>query len=101
MTEERPDLCSATSEFTGDDAGYLWWRNTHPNGLILGVLARKAPLLHRASCRDVDRDRHPGRLKAAGSRQICAETTIALRAWLAREMPDAAAVLPRCPKCSP
>ena len=95
------DMRSATSEFTGDDAGYLWWRNTHPNGLILTVRARTGPLLHRASCRDVDRDRHPGRLKAAGSRQICAETAIALRAWLAREMPEVGAVLPRCPKCAP
>ena len=95
------DLRVETSEFGGDDAGYLWWRNTHPNGLILAIRARSAPIRHRVSCKDVDRDRHPGRLKAAGSRQICAASASALRAWLAREMPDAPAVLPRCPKCSP
>jgi hypothetical protein len=98
---EHSDLRAATSEFTGDDAGYLWWRNTHPNGLILTVRARTAPMLHRVTCKDVDRDRHPGRLKAAGSRQICAETAIALRAWLGRELPEASSILIRCPKCAP
>jgi hypothetical protein len=49
----------------------------------------------------VDRDRHPGGLKAQGSRQICADTTAALRAWLAREAPGSGQVLERCPKCAP
>ena len=100
MSDPR-DLREATDEYTGDDAGYGWWLNTHPNGLVLAVRARTPPMLHRASCREVDRDRHPGRLKAAGSRQICAQTTAALRAWLAREAPEESAVLIRCPKCSP
>ena len=84
-----------------DDAAYAWWRNSHPLGFVLAVRARRGPLLHRATCREVDRDEHPGRLKAAGSRQICAETKGALRAWLGREMPDQGAVLERCPKCAP
>ena len=93
------DPRTATSEFT-DDAAYGWWRNSHPSGYVLAVRSRHAPLLHRASCREVDRDRHPGRLKAAGSRQICAESTAALRAWLAREGTPQA-VLERCTKCAP
>lgn len=94
------DPLTATAEFD-DDAGYAWWRNTHASGYVLAVRARQAPLLHRASCAEVDRDRHPGRLKANGSRQICADTKSALRAWLGREDPAHAAVLSRCPKCSP
>ena len=94
------DLLTATAEFA-DDAGYAWWRNTHPAGFVLAVRARKPPLLHRARCDKVDRDRHPGGLKAAGSRQICAASTAALRAWLGREAPEAARVLERCPKCAP
>jgi hypothetical protein len=90
-----------TWEFAGDDAGYLWWRNAHPWGFVLGVRARKEPLLHRATCADIDRDRKPGALRAAGSRQICGQTPLALREWLKREVPGSGAVLPRCPKCSP
>ena len=94
------DPLTATGEFA-DDASYGWWRNTHAMGYILAVRARGTPLLHRATCSEVDRDRHPGRLHAAGSRQICGETKAALRAWLGREMPDAGAILERCPRCAP
>ena len=94
------DLLSATREFVGD-AEYGWWRNAHPRGFVLAVRTRPPVLLHRATCDKVDRDRHPGALRAKGSRQICAESPAALRAWLAREAPGAGAVLERCPKCTP
>lgn len=90
-----------TQEFAGDDAGYAWWRNTHPAGFILAVRARHPPLLHKASCRDVDRDTRPGRLKATGSRQICSDSKQELRAWLKREQPGDGGLVDRCPKCSP
>jgi hypothetical protein len=99
MADAR-DLLTATDELPGD-ADYAWWRSTHPAGYVLAVSAKQPPVLHRASCREIDRDRHPGRLKAAGRRQICAETTAALRAWVARELAGASPVLARCPKCSP
>ena len=109
------DLWTATAEYAGDDAGYAWWRHAHPAGYVLAVRARHAPVLHRAACADVDRDRHPGRLRASGSRQVCAESKPALRAWLAREglsgasPPEASpsgaspsgALLARCPRCAP
>ena len=97
---DPPDLLTATWEFD-DDAAYAWWRNAHPSGYVLGVRARRDPVLHRASCREVDRDRHPGALKARGSRQVCAETTSALRAWLLAQDPSRAGPTERCPKCSP
>ena len=99
MTDPTDPL-TATEELP-DDAAYAWWRNTHPSGYVLAVRARRAPMLHRASCSEIDRDVHTGRLKAAGSRQICAETKAALRAWAARELPAPAGMLERCPKCSP
>lgn len=92
------DLLTETAELP-DDAAYAWWRTTNPAGFVLAVRARHPPLLHRASCREIDRDEHPGRLHAKGSRQICALTTAALRAWTKRELPGAPAVLARCPKC--
>ena len=107
------DPLTATAEYAGDDAGYAWWRHGHPGGYVLAVRAREAPLLHRAGCAAVDRARHPGRLRAKGSRQICADTKPALRAWLARERaadpgagdPGAAhasaGLLARCPRCGP
>jgi glucose/arabinose dehydrogenase len=94
------DPLTATIE-PADDAEYAWWRDTHPDGYVLAVRARQAPLLHRARCPEVDRDRHPGRLRAKGSRQICADSKPALRAWAARELPEHSAMLPRCPKCAP
>lgn len=115
------NLWTTTAEYAGDDAGYAWWCHAHPGGYVLAVRARRAPVLHRAVCAAVDRARHPGRLRAAGSRQICAESKPALRAWLARELPPetatagqltpglptagapaaSGALLARCPTCGP
>lgn len=94
------DAPSDTEEFT-DDAEYGWWRDTHPDGYVLAVRARSAPLLHRAPCPEVDRDVHPGRLKAKGARQICSHAKSALRAWVARELPSDGRLVDRCPKCGP
>jgi hypothetical protein len=101
VSDAPADPRAATWEFEGDDAGYGWWRNGHPGGYILGVRAKQGATLHRVTCPEIDRDRHPGRLRAKGARQVCAETTTALRAWVAREMPGQGAVLARCPKCAP
>lgn len=96
----EPVEASETEEFP-DDAEYGWWRDTHPDGYVLAVRARSAPLLHRAPCAEVDRDVHPGRLKAKGARQICADAKSALRAWVARELPGEGGLVGRCPKCGP
>ena len=90
----------ATEELP-DDAEYGWWRDTHPDGFILAVRARSAPMLHRATCSEVDRDVHPGRLRAKGARQICSDAKSALRTWAARELPAESGLLARCPKCGP
>jgi hypothetical protein len=97
---DSDDTFSGTAEFT-DDAEYGWWLNTHPDGFVLAVRTRSAPLLHRATCPEVDRDVHPGRLRARGARQVCADTKSALRAWLARELPTDGKLVARCPKCGP
>jgi hypothetical protein len=97
---ELPGPDAETAEFS-DDASYAWWRNSHPHGYVLAVRARQPPLLHHAKCRDVDRDLRPGRLTGRGSRQICADTKSALRAWVKRELPNAAPFIARCPKCEP
>lgn len=86
---------------TEDDATYSWWRDTHPDGFVLAVRARHAPILHRSGCSEVDRDRHSKRLKAKGARQICAETKSALRSWHGREVPEHAGLIDRCTKCGP
>jgi hypothetical protein len=93
------DPFSDVAEFD-DDAAYDWWRDAHPDGFVLAVRARKPPMLHRAGCREIDRGEHPGRLKAKGSRQVCAEMKSALRAWAAREL-QTQGLIERCPKCGP
>lgn len=97
---EQPDPFTETEEFE-DDAEYGWWLNTHPDGYVLAVRTRSAPLLHRATCPEIDRDVHPGRLGARGARQICSGAKSALRAWMARELPADGKLLARCPKCGP
>lgn len=84
-----------------DDAAYSWWRDANPDGFVLAVRARHAPILHRAGCAEVDRDQHPKRLKAKGARQICSITKPALRSWYSREVPDHAGLIDRCIKCGP
>lgn len=97
---EAADAFSATLEFP-DDAEYAWWLNTHPDGYVLAVRTRSAPLLHKATCPEIDRDVHPGRLRAKGARQVCAQAKSALRAWASRELEGGGALLARCPKCGP
>ena len=96
----EPAETGATVELT-DDAEYGWWRDTHPDGFILAVRARAKPLLHKAGCPEVDRDVHPGRLRAKGARQIRSDTKSALRAWVASELPADGKLVDRCPKCGP
>ena len=97
---DQEDPFTDVAEFD-DDASYGWWRDSHPDGFVLAVRARRPPLLHHASCRDVDRDLRAGRLRAKGSRQLCADTKSALRAWVSRELPDEGKLVARCPKCAP
>jgi hypothetical protein len=99
MSDQR-DSITQTQEFDGD-AEYAWWINTHPDGFVLAVRPRSPPMLHHASCPEVDRDVHPGRLKARGARQICSSTKSVLRSWAARELGSGGALLARCPKCAP
>jgi hypothetical protein len=99
MTESN-ETFAGTLEMQ-DDAAYSWWRDAHPDGFVLAVRARKPPVLHRAGCSEVDRDRHPRRLAAKGSRQICGDTKAALRGWHAREVPEHAGLIDRCTKCAP
>jgi hypothetical protein len=97
---EPPDLLTATAEFPGD-AAYAWWLNTHPRGYVLAVSPKDPPLLHRASCPEIDRTRHAKRLAAAGRRQICAEAPGALRAWVVRELQARAPWWPAVPSAGP
>ena len=50
MPDATDDPLTATAEYAGDDAGYAWWRHTHPSGYVLAVRARHEPVLHRAAC---------------------------------------------------
>ncbi|HYW06137.1 MAG TPA: hypothetical protein VE913_04220 [Longimicrobium sp.] len=97
---EYTDSFAATLEFD-DDASYSWWRDAHPRGFVLAVRAGKPPVLHHSTCSDVDRDRHPRRLKAKGSRQLCADSKSALRTWHGTEVPEHGGLIDRCPKCAP
>jgi hypothetical protein len=98
--DDTSDSIPEVLEFE-DDASYAWWRDSHPDAYVLAVRARHAPILHRAQCSDVDRARRPGRLKAKGSRQLCADTKSALRAWAKLEIASDGPLLARCPKCGP
>jgi len=92
-------------EFRGDDAGYLDWLATHPDGYVLNVRRNASPdyvVLHRASCGSIsNRALAPGAYTERGYRKICADTAEGLRTAAAREGRPDGSFSRRCGLCSP
>jgi hypothetical protein len=64
--------------FNDDDASYLAWIVTHPDGFVLNVRTSPDPryvILHRAGCKTISNETHaPGAHTGRGYRKICAPT---------------------------
>jgi len=73
-----------TEWFVDDDAGYAGWLEGHPDGVVLNTWAHPAAsdlVLHRASCRMINRRLSPGRTWTHTFGKACADTIEELLTW--------------------
>lgn len=70
------DKAMSAHEFRDDDAGYLAWLATHPNGFVLNIArshhATEARV-HHASCRTISGANPRGGLWSGPYVKVCAE----------------------------
>jgi len=71
--------------FEGDDAGYLNWITTYPEGFV--VNANRPPtagyvVLHRATCRTISGDPANGRAWTADYLKACSENGASVGRWV-------------------
>lgn len=75
--------------FVNDDAGYLRWLREHPNGFVLNTfphVTRSYLVLHRASCRTINRPLEPGRLWTHQYGKSCSDDRASLETWVLEEL---------------
>jgi hypothetical protein len=76
-----------TEWFLNDDEGYLAWLAAHDDGFVLNTYAHVAAgylVVHRATCRTINRDLAPGRVWTVQYGKACAASVDELLSW-ARE----------------
>jgi hypothetical protein len=75
-----------TQWFLNDDKGYLAWLAAHDDGFVLNTYAHVAAgylVLHRASCRTINRDLSAGKVWTVQYGKACADSVDDLLAWAA------------------
>lgn len=75
-----------TRWFLNDDTGYLAWLAAHDDGFVLNTYAHVAAgylVLHRASCRTINRDLAAGKVWTVQYGKACAASVDELVAWAA------------------
>lgn len=75
-----------TRWFLNDDTGYLAWLAAHDDGFVLNTYAHVAAgylVLHRASCRTINRDLAAGKVWTVQYGKACADSVVDLLAWAA------------------
>ena len=71
-------------KFTDDDAGYLRWIASHPDGFVLNIERGERhgyAVLHRATCSSISRDRDDGAYTKRGYCKVVSDNLHALRAY--------------------
>lgn len=74
-----------TESYLNDDAGYIAWLAAHDDGFVLNTYAHIAAgylVVHRASCRMINRDLAVGRAWTAQYGKACADSVDELLAWV-------------------
>lgn len=74
--------------FSRDDVGYIDWLAAHPDGYVLNTYAHVTSsylILHRASCRTVNRPLAPGRSWTFAYGKACSDNRAEIEAWALRE----------------
>ncbi len=75
-----------TQWFLNDDAGYLAWLAAHDDGFVLNTYAHVAAgylVVHRASCRTINRDLAAGKVWTVQYGKACADSVDDLLVWAA------------------
>jgi hypothetical protein len=84
-----PALSPTIREFRDDDAGYLAWLATRPDGYVINI-ARKytvaAARVHRASCRTISGQNPHGGPWTGPYVKVCAEDLGELDLWVIKQV---------------
>jgi hypothetical protein len=87
--------------FSNDDEGYVAWLERHPGGYVLNTYPHVTSaylILHRASCRTVNRPLGPGRSWTYAYDKSCSDDRTELEAWAVRGTGKPAAPCGHCLK---
>src|SRR3954469_15286129 len=95
------DKAMSVQEFRDDDAGYLAWLDTHPNGFVLNIGRSHhatAARVHHASCRTISGANPRGGLWTGPYVKVCAEHLAELEQWAIDQVGEP---IRRCGSCQP
>ena len=78
-------VVSTPSVFKDDDAGYLMWIATHPEGFVLN--ANRTPnaayvVLHRAGCHTISHTPATGRFWTSSYLKACSDSRLEIERWV-------------------
>lgn len=95
------DKAMSAREFRDDDAGYLSWLDTHPNGYVINIPrshnATEARV-HHADCRTISGQNPCGSAWTGPYVKVCAEHLAELEQWVIAQVGQP---IPRCGTCQP
>lgn len=86
-------------QFSKDDAGYVGWLADHPDGFVLNTYAHVSSaylILHRASCRTVNRPLAPDRSWTYAYGKACSDERAEIETWALRETGKAVSPCSHC-----
>jgi hypothetical protein len=91
----------SVTTFDRDDADYLRWLATHPNGYVINILRSlnaDTARLHHASCRTVNGQLRAGRTWTGPYLKVCSDAAGVLDDWALEQV---GASITRCGICQP
>jgi hypothetical protein len=101
FAEELWGVAVTVRTFDRDDAGYLRWLATHPNGYVINILRSlnaDTARLHQASCRTIGGQPPAGRTWTGQYVKVCSDVAGVLDDWA---LEHAGASITGCGICQP
>jgi hypothetical protein len=95
------DKAMSAREFRDDDAGYLAWIASHPDGYVVNVARSRsvtAARLHHAGCSTINGANPRGGVWTGPYVKVCAEDLVELEQWAIDELGEP---IPQCGTCYP
>jgi hypothetical protein len=91
----------STCEFRDDDAGYLDWLTTHPDGYVINIARSQSAStarVHHAGCRTISGQNARGGAWTGPYVKVCAQHLAELEQWAIDRVGEP---IPRCGTCHP